>query len=62
MMTVSLYIISPAAKARKVQAETIAKDEDEEKERKPLKGTGGTNLVQFLKGVRDQTKSAILPW
>ena len=64
MMTVSLYIISPAAKARKVQSEIIArheKEKNEENERKPLKGTGGTNLVQFLKGVRDQTKNAILP-
>lgn len=26
-----------------------------------LKGTGGTDLVRFLKGVRDQTKRALLP-
>ncbi|KAF4615791.1 hypothetical protein D9613_012456 [Agrocybe pediades] len=27
----------------------------------PLKGTGGTDLVRFLKNVRDQTKGAVLP-
>jgi indoleamine 2,3-dioxygenase len=55
MAIVTLYIIGPAARARRAQ------DEKERKGREPLKGTGGTNLVQFLKGVRNQTKNALLP-
>lgn len=27
-----------------------------------LRGTGGTNLIKFLKGVRDQTSEATLPF
>ena len=41
-MTVTLYIISPALRARKAQAEPVAKENGQKEEgRKPLKGTGG---------------------
>jgi len=35
-------------------------EEKDEENQKALKGTGGTDLVQFLKNVRDQTRSAVL--
>ncbi|KAI0312726.1 Indoleamine 2,3-dioxygenase-domain-containing protein [Amylostereum chailletii] len=44
---VSMYIITPARR------EQEARDA-------PLKGTGGTDLVKFLKGVRDRTAGAIV--
>jgi indoleamine 2,3-dioxygenase len=47
MVIVGLYIIGPA---RRAQSE----------ERTRLKGTGGTDMVHFLKAVRDQTMSALL--
>jgi indoleamine 2,3-dioxygenase len=57
MTTVSLCIISPAVKARKVQAKMTARDEkDGEGEGKPLKGTGGKDWCGSS-GVRDQRKN-----
>lgn len=64
MIIVALYIIGPAKRMRagapkgvedKVDA---AKGVDNGKEL--LKGTGGTDLVKFLKGVRDRTKGALI--
>ncbi|KAI6006205.1 Indoleamine 2,3-dioxygenase [Pisolithus orientalis] len=46
---VALYIVGPATRGRAGEAE-----------RGSLKGTGGTQLVQFLKGVRDKTEDALL--
>ena len=55
MKIVALYIVSPAAKAKREANRAI-------EEKGPLKGTGGTDMVRFLKGVRDSTaKSVILP-
>lgn len=53
IIIVALYIISPARKhpvGRKITDE----------ETSPLKGTGGTDMVKFLKDVRDQTAEALL--
>ncbi|EPQ52471.1 Indoleamine 2,3-dioxygenase [Gloeophyllum trabeum ATCC 11539] len=55
MRIVAVYIIGPS---RKVPTAKVA-EKDEEKE--ILKGTGGTDLVKFLKGVRDRTASAVMP-
>ncbi|KXN87279.1 Indoleamine 2,3-dioxygenase 1 [Leucoagaricus sp. SymC.cos] len=52
MIVVALYIIGPARRAGKGSA---TEDETED-----LKGTGGTDLVKFLKGVRDQTADTYL--
>lgn len=57
MVIVALYIVGPAKRAR----EREGGEEGEGTRRRPLKGTGGTDLVQFLKGVRDQTKGTLLP-
>lgn len=57
MIIVALYIIGPAKKARE-RAEAQARAEqgiEEGGAHTALKGTGGTDLVKFLKGVRDQT-------
>ncbi|KAI6141958.1 Indoleamine 2,3-dioxygenase [Pisolithus thermaeus] len=48
---VALYIIGPASRGRTGGPETG---------RRYLKGTGGTQLAQFLKGVRDKTADALL--
>ncbi|KAJ3542124.1 hypothetical protein NMY22_g3624 [Coprinellus aureogranulatus] len=53
MIIVALYIIGPA---RRREAGT----RDPSSGKEELKGTGGTNMVQFLKGVRDQTRGALL--
>ncbi|KDQ52710.1 hypothetical protein JAAARDRAFT_198058 [Jaapia argillacea MUCL 33604] len=66
MRIVALYIIGPSRKA-------LVKPEDDDKKpyfeegeeeksvvARPLKGTGGTDLVRFLKGVRDQTAGAVM--
>ena len=67
MRIVALYIMGPARRERERQAalaEQTALAEgrtDAVPEKKPLKGTGGTDLVQFLKGVRDRTAAAAVP-
>lgn len=59
MIIVALFIIGPARKAQKARAEALSK-EGVEKTGEPLKGTGGTDLVKFLKHVRGQTSGALL--
>ncbi|KAI0035381.1 tryptophan 2,3-dioxygenase [Vararia minispora EC-137] len=49
MRIVALYIMGPARREREAQMAAA----------RPLKGTGGTDLVSFLKGVRDRTAAAI---
>jgi len=65
MVIVALYIVGPAKRARERERERAAAgeggEEGEGTRRRPLKGTGGTDLVKFLKGVRDQTKGTLLP-
>lgn len=51
---VALYIIGPASRERKAAKEAGEAGPNED-QRPPLKGTGGTHLMQFLKGVRDKT-------
>lgn len=63
MIIVAQYIIGPSRRpapgiVAKVRPD-IKKDYGEVD--LPLKGTGGTDLVNFLKGVRDRTAGAILP-
>lgn len=60
MIVVTTYIISPASRARAAAA--AAHDTAEvPKSEKALKGSGGTELVQFLKNVRDRTAGALIP-
>jgi len=53
MIIVTLYILLPAKRAR-----AAAKNAEKEQDKAPLQGTGGTDLVSFLKGVRDRTTEA----
>ena len=58
---VTLYIVGPArrvtaAKVRDDPAAIVRVDGDPG----PLKGTGGTELAKFLKGVRDRTAGALI--
>lgn len=57
MIIVALYIIGPS-RYRELDEENLR--HDSEKERTPLRGTGGTDLVRFLKEVRDRTKEAVI--
>ncbi|KAG5220725.1 Indoleamine 2,3-dioxygenase [Salix suchowensis] len=52
MIIATLYIVSPARRAAKAAKVT--------EEEKPLKGTGGTDLVKFLKDTRDRTKDSVI--
>ncbi|KZT23296.1 tryptophan 2,3-dioxygenase [Neolentinus lepideus HHB14362 ss-1] len=64
MRIVAIYIIGPSRKA----ASSAQEKQDEKKRladvdvdgKESLKGTGGTDLVKFLKGVRDRTASAVM--
>ncbi|KAG7098415.1 hypothetical protein E1B28_000370 [Marasmius oreades] len=53
MIIASLYILGPARRAR----DRLLNPQEE----KATKGTGGTDLVKFLKGVRDQTAGTVVP-
>jgi indoleamine 2,3-dioxygenase len=57
MIIVALYIVGPA---RRREAGTPA-PEKSGSANAPLKGTGGSDLIQFLKGVRERTHAAIIP-
>jgi indoleamine 2,3-dioxygenase len=66
IVIVARYIIGPAAHSRMVQDKDKGKGKGKEEAAEessdgPLKGTGGTDLVQFLKGVRDGTRDAVIP-
>ncbi|KAL1738680.1 hypothetical protein HDZ31DRAFT_3574, partial [Schizophyllum fasciatum] len=58
MVIVTLYIIQPARKAEREARED--RGEAKPAETAPLRGTGGTELAQFLKGVRDRTARGLL--
>ncbi|KAF6755292.1 tryptophan 2,3-dioxygenase [Ephemerocybe angulata] len=48
-------------KEMRVETRREARSEAEEEGKEVLKGTGGTDLVRFLKSVRDQTRGALIP-
>lgn len=55
---VALYIIGPASRERR--AAKTAEGAGWVEKKPPIKGTGGTHLVQFLRGVRDKTAEAVV--
>ncbi|EGO24243.1 hypothetical protein SERLADRAFT_467213 [Serpula lacrymans var. lacrymans S7.9] len=57
---VAIYIIGPSRKAKAREAESSGSESIVDENGRPLKGTGGTNLSQFLKGVRDKTAEAMI--
>ncbi|KAG6873476.1 hypothetical protein C0995_015179 [Termitomyces sp. Mi166 len=57
MIIATLYILGPARRAAKL-AETTNKNL---KDRRPLLGTGGTDLVKFLKDTRACTSATMIP-
>lgn len=62
MRIVALYIVGPAAREQR-RAHDDQKGRwlgDDDAEATALKGTGGTELVRFLKGVRDRTANAVI--
>jgi indoleamine 2,3-dioxygenase len=59
MIIASLYILGPARRAAKRKLEAVESGVNPTP-RAPPKGTGGTDLVRFLKDTRDQTKEALL--
>ncbi|KAF9534037.1 Indoleamine 2,3-dioxygenase [Crepidotus variabilis] len=61
LIIVTLYIIGPARRGADPGSRATPDSKPTEETKAPLKGTGGTDLVRFLKGVRDQTKNALLP-
>ena len=58
MIIASLYILGPARRAAKRKLEVA--EAGVHGIRQPMKGTGGTDLVKFLKDTRNQTKEAIV--
>ncbi|KAG6832749.1 hypothetical protein H0H87_000598 [Tephrocybe sp. NHM501043] len=52
MIIATLYILGPARKAKQAA---------EQRESKPLLGTGGTELVKFLKDTRTRTSETMVP-
>ena len=60
MIIASFYILGPARRAAKRKLQDDAEAGVNPTQREPPKGTGGTNLVRFLKDTRDQTKKTII--
>ncbi|KIY52230.1 Indoleamine 2,3-dioxygenase [Fistulina hepatica ATCC 64428] len=70
MIIVALYIIGPSRRVAASGVTTSApppasfledfETEGEKPDEAPLKGTGGSDLVKFLKGVRDLTAGAVI--
>ncbi|EIN12338.1 tryptophan 2,3-dioxygenase [Punctularia strigosozonata HHB-11173 SS5] len=62
MRVVAMYIVGPSARERQQKKEMAAREQEkaEGEEEDKIKGTGGTELVRFLKGVRDRTASAVI--
>jgi indoleamine 2,3-dioxygenase len=61
MIIASLYILGPARRAAKRRLEVAEAGAIHYRPRsQPMKGTGGTDLVKFLKDTRNQTKEAII--
>ena len=62
---VAIYIVGPASRQRAVEAQEdagrMSASMREGIRGAALRGTGGTPLVQFLKGVRDKTAEALVP-
>ncbi|KAF5374443.1 hypothetical protein D9615_009100 [Tricholomella constricta] len=54
MIIATLYILGPARRAAKLA-------QDSARKREPLRGTGGTDLVTFLKDTRNRTTETIIP-
>ncbi|KAJ3542121.1 hypothetical protein NMY22_g3627 [Coprinellus aureogranulatus] len=66
MIIATLYIIGPARRAARAAAEVQIDSGAEPtppafRESEPLKGTGGTDLVKFLKDTRNRTGATIIP-
>ena len=69
MIIATLYILGPARRAAKLASQYAGKSPYikqpepslESDERKVLKGTGGTDLVKFLKDTRTRTTNTVLP-
>ena len=59
MIIAALYILGPARRAAKRRPE-VAEDDEKVTPRQPLKGTGGTDLVKFLKDTRNRTKETLI--
>ena len=59
MIIAALYILGPARRAAKQRLE-VAEDGGNVTPCQPLKGTGGTDLVKFLKDTRSRTKETLI--
>ena len=57
MIIAALYVLGPARRAEKRRLELNGVSSAP---RQPMKGTGGTDLVQFLKETRNRTKETII--
>ena len=60
MIIAALYILGPARRAAKRRLEFFEADGVNATSRQPMKGTGGTDLVKFLKDTRNRTKETII--
>lgn len=60
MIIATMYISGPARRVAKAKAEAAGRSMPTFACEKPLKGTGGTDLVRFLKETRNRTSEAML--
>ncbi|KAG5220724.1 Indoleamine2,3-dioxygenase [Salix suchowensis] len=62
MIIITMYIVGPSRRAQPIAAAPTegATAASEYSGPAPLKGTGGTDVVNFLKGVRDSTAEALI--
>jgi len=65
MIIATLYVLGPARRVAQITGEGTKPESGPYAElgdgKEPLKGTGGTNLVRFLKDTRNRTNEAIIP-
>ncbi|KAF8972322.1 Indoleamine 2,3-dioxygenase [Flammula alnicola] len=61
MIIAALYILGPSRRAARLVSQADSNIREEVTAKAPMKGTGGTDLVKFLKDTRTRTSETLIP-